>query len=496
MNKVPRIAPLHSQPDVTLLSGTTFAGLVLLLMFAIHSPLTSAEVKNSVWGAGDWLHSIKRDDSYRSICSELVERPLSFCLRNLPAHNPQIKSADALPLGSQLQIPLSWLKAPPVPAVVELVKGDAFFERRLPDQFDEDSKLVRSFGPREALKAGAQLATGDRIVTEAGYVLLRFADESSFLMKQNSELELERMTAHGTTGMVDTHMRLNRGSGRARVNSRDGKTRYRISTPVAIAAARGTDFSISAEPPEGESGVVMRNEVLEGLVSVTRNNQGGPLLPPGFGTFAKAGEAISDPIELLPASRVAAPKESEFPFTLQWSDVADAEGYAVEIFEGLEGASGGLVSSQRVEQSEVDVKNLDAGDYSFVVRAIDKHGLRGLEAGASTSAEVELPAPEWQRSKIQVEGSEIELAWSPIRYADSYQLQISNDADFNNIVHDSNTEQSSATVTLPEGAKYYARVRAEYSHYGSGQFGKVHALNEEGPRSWWLILLGVLAVAV
>ncbi|MFK7730631.1 MAG: FecR domain-containing protein [Pseudomonadales bacterium] len=454
--------------------------------------------------AEDWLHTVRPGDSFWTICAELVEEPL--CWQKLPAHNPQVTDPRQLPPGSQVKIPVEWLKAPPVPAAVEFVRGEAFLERRSGErkrpqpggELRTGENYLSARNPklnRTPLTAGEQLYMGDRIITSDGSVLLRFADDSSFLVRANSELVLERLSAHGQTGMIDTHMRLNRGSGRAKVNSRNGKSRYRISTPAAIAAARGTEFSISADGSVNGVGGILRNEVLEGIVEVSAAG-GSQAVGAGFGTVAEQGKAPLPPVKLLAAPELNITENIELPFTLGWSAIENAEKYLVDVYSGQ--STEQLLRSTDTEQQQVHFADLPTGAYTFVVRAVDAIGLKGLPAQQSVQATVALATPNLTAENILVDGTQVSISWPAIENAKSYKLQISRDKSFTDVVEEISVESNSTILSLPEGQQYYARTQAIYPAYGSGEFSNVQGFSSKVRDLWLIILqsLGILAVVL
>ncbi len=454
--------------------------------------------------AEDWLHTVRPGDSFWTICAELVDEPL--CWQKLPGHNPQVNDPRQIPPGSQVKIPVEWLKAPPVPAAVEFVRGEAFLERRSGQskrvqpgtQLREGENYLSTRNSemnRIPLTAGEQLYMGDRIITSDGSVLLRFADDSSFLVRANSELVLERLSAHGQTGMIDTHMRLNRGSGRAKVNSRDGKSRYRISTPAAIAAARGTEFSISADGVIDGAGGVMRNEVLEGIVEVSAAGAS-QSVGAGFGTVAEQGKAPLPPVKLLGAPELDIDENIDLPFTLHWTAVEDAQKYLVDVYSGH--STEQLLRSADTNKQQLHFSDLPAGAYTFVVRAVDTIGLKGLPAQKSVQASVTLATPNLLAENILVQGSEVSISWPVVENAESYNVQVSRNQDFTDIVEEKSTDSNSLMLSLPEGQQYFVRTQAVYPAYGAGEFSAIHSFSSKVRDLWLIILqsLGILAVVL
>ncbi len=449
--------------------------------------------------AEDWLHTVRPGDTFWSICEELTTEKL--CWMKLPEYNEKVEQERRLSPGSQVKIPVEWLKAPPVPADVEFVRGQAFVERPSKDRkrvqpgsaLNEGETYLQTRSTdtsRQALVAGQQLYMGDKIITMQGAVLLRFADGSTFLIKADSELVLERLSSHGQTGMVDTHMRLNRGSGRAKIESRDGKSRYRISTPAAIAAARGTEFSISASENAQGKGSILRNEVLEGTVSVSGSGTE-QMVKQGFGTIAEEGKPPAPPVKLLPAPILTLPEQIELPFTLEWAAVAGAQAYSVDVY-----SDGKLLESHRTEREALFFPALQAGHYEFVVRAVDQLGLKGLEANAATVANLGLLSPTLSPETIKVDEEQVNISWPAVEYAQAYRVQIADTPAFDNLLIDQELTDTELRTSLPAGQSYYARVQAIYPNYGPSSFSAVQPFTSKTHELWLLILqgLGMLAV--
>jgi hypothetical protein len=440
----------------------------------INSLTAAALGAGSTAIADDWLHSVRPGDTIWDLCLELTEEP--NCWQKLPRLNPHVVNVRQMPPGSTIKIPVEWLKNPPVPAEVEYVQGQAILYR-------SDTNAAAG------LTAGDKLHMGDRIATTEGTVLLRFADGSTFLLKTNSEVTLERLSAHGETGMVDTHIKLQHGTGRAKVQKRDGKTRYKISTPTAIATARGTEYSVTAD---GEA--VSRSEVLEGIVGVESTSQSGEQgVKQGFGTRVEKGKPAEAPRKLLPAPTIDMAAETGIPFTLQWSAVPGAVSYNIDVYQG-EGA-GRLLKTLTSKDNKVDFLKLDDDQYRFAIRAVDEIGLRGIEASASTKAKALLQAPVLTRDDISFASNSngTTLSWPAVAHARAYLLEISDTEDFSNIVIREELSAPAYDGDLPGKGTYYVRLKTLYPEDRSSAFNTPTVFNNE-THSWWWIGLQTIAV--
>lgn len=456
----------------SLLSVSTDNATMSLKRVLSHSIAAFILAASSAVIADDWLHSVRPGDTIWDLCLELTEEP--NCWQKLPRLNPHVVNMRQMPPGATIKIPVEWLKNPPVPAEVEYVQGQAVLFRSDTNQASE-------------LTAGDKLHMGDRIATTNGTVLLRFADGSTFLLKTESEVTLERLSAHGETGMVDTHIKLQHGTGRAKVQKRNGKTRYKISTPTAIATARGTEYSVSAD-----GNAVSRSEVLEGTVGVASKDQkGAQSVAQGFGTRVEKGKAVEAPRKLLPAVDIALGADTEIPFTLQWSAINGAVSYSVDVFKG-EGA-GRLLKTLNTQQNKLDFLKLEDDHYRFAIRAIDEIGLRGIEASANTKAATVLRAPVLTSDNIKLSDNGTALTWPAIEHASGYQLEISDNANFSNLLVNEQLDTAAYDGTLPEQGVYYARLKTLYTENRSSAFSETIVLNNQS-HSWWWIGMQTLAV--
>lgn len=422
--------------------------------------------------ADDWLHSVRPGDTIWDLCLELTEEPL--CWQKLPRLNPEVVNVRRMPPGSQIKIPVEWLKNPPVPAEVEYVQGQASVYR-------EDEITAGE------LKAGDKLNMGDRISTTQGTVLLRFADGSSFLLKTNSEVVLERLSAHGETGMVDTHIKLHHGTGRAKVKKRNGSTRYKISTPTAIATARGTEYSVSSD-----GSLVSRSEVLEGIIGVESTaSSGAQAVNQGYGTLVEKGKPAEAPRKLLPAVKIDLPVTTPIPFTLHWQALDKAQQYNVDIYQGV--GTGRLLRTETTTTNSLDLLALSDDHYRFAIRAIDDVGLKGIEASASTDAKTQLSAPILLAENIVVKNDNMSLTWPALDHVKSYQVQVSKKADFSSTIFEDSVTQAQFEGTLPNTGTYYVRIRSHYSDDRNSDFSETAAFNNDARNLW---LLGLQALAM
>lgn len=426
--------------------------------------------------ADDWLYTIKPGDTLWKICADKVAEPQ--CLTKLQAYNAQIKNNRRLRPGTRIKIPVGWLKYPPKSVIAEFVQGKAYFVR--PGSTRE-----------EKLSAGTPLTMGAKVNTRNGSVLLRFADESTLLLKADSEVLLERLSAYGKSGMVDTYIHLNRGNATIKVESQGSESRFEITTPSAVAAVRGTEFRISSDRAANNT---MRNEVLEGEVAVGAVPALGveQAIKKGFGTLTEQGKAPLPPRALLAAPAVSVPALLTLPYQLSWSKLDGAVNYVLDIFKG--DSTDKLLRSLVVNQNGHTLTDLQDGIYTLGVRGIDNIGLQGLDAIGSFVKENLLPAPRIDPLAINPVAKQLHISWPPIVGAQSYRVDVGGDPQFDSIIYSSVVDEHSVTAPLFPRHRYFVRAQAIDRHGRSSEPGPVVQWTNRAVELWLALAIVIAAL--
>lgn len=143
-------------------------------------------------------------------------------------------------------------------------------------------------GSSALAKRGDVLTPGEEIDTLAGgRVTIELTDGSLVVVRPGSRIVLKDFrTAHSLRELFDILL----GQVRVKINHFGGKPNpYRVNSPTASIAVRGTEFSVAVKG-KGDSKVV----VYDGLVEVTSlsNTQNKVLLHPGQGVIVRANEDI------------------------------------------------------------------------------------------------------------------------------------------------------------------------------------------------------------
>ncbi len=362
-----------------------------------------------------------------------------------------------IPPGTRLRFPLSILKHQPASALVVQLQGDA--------------ELLRAgAGKPIVLQAGTSLRSGDRIMTGPDSNLtVQFADGSRLLVLADSEVIMDSLSAWGTTGMVDTRIRLQGGRVNTQVKPARGPgSRYQIITPAAVAAVRGTAFRVAAESGKP----VMRSEVTAGTIGV--GNAGtGTRVTAGFGLVAEAGKPHGEPRKLLPAvdlSRLPA-VQRKLPLSFSWPPLSGARAYRIQVAPNRDFET--LLADRTTESASATWKDLPDGRYALRIRGIDEIGLEGLDSVRlfEVDARPFAPAGANPPDASVIREPNPPFSWSATQDSVAYRIQIAHDAGFSRLVTDLQVKQATHRQEQPLApGTYHWRIAGIDSRGEQGPF--------------------------
>lgn len=414
---------------------TTFPFVLLLLVFLGSSVAADEQY---------WEYTVRPGDNIWNLTKEHCTS-VRYWQRIQKLNN--INLDREIPPGTRLRFPLSILKHQPATALVAQLQGHA--------------ELLRAGTSKAApLQTGTSLRSGDRIMTGPDSNLaLQFADGSQLLVLENSEVLMDSLSAWGTTGMVDTRIRLQGGRVDTQVIPAQGPgSRYQIITPAAVAAVRGTDFRVAAEPGKA----IMRSEVTEGVVGVGDAGKS-TSVHAGFGLVAEAGKSPDKPRKLLPAadlSRLPA-VQRQLPFSFSWPAISKAHGYRFQIAPDADFNL--LLIDSTTEKPTATWADLPDGRYALRVRGIDEVKLEGLDSVHLFEINARPLAP---TAATPVDASVVRhpnpaFSWSETQGNSTYRIQIARDSDFSNIITNQKIEATKYQQEQPlTSGTFHWRVAA------------------------------------
>ncbi|MDM3870183.1 FecR domain-containing protein [Porticoccus sp. W117] len=438
------------------------------------SEQASSEQTSSAQEA-EWIYYVKKGDTLWDFCNDYLGRnDVINCWKSVQQHNG-IGIPKRLHPGVRLRIPISWIQNIPVAAVVEFARGEV---------------RQKKYGASGTLPVvtGDQLHLGTRITVLDGGAVLRFNDGSELLLRHHSELFLQALTTHGNKSARST-LKLNRGSVDVDVPRRQGENRFRVLTPGAVAAVRGTEFRVSAKP----DGLTTQVEVLEGGVDVAAG-KGGQLVSEGFGVNAVKGQPVQTPVKLLPAPTFNGAKNrfDSGSVTLSWQAVVGASGYQLELYKGADGEA--ILYQQETAAAEYQFANLPVHAYRLVVRAIASDGLRGRDSAPFHFQTLQkLAAPVFDEASVSYKKRTLAINWSAVENTQYYLLEVSRNADFGEIDWSQQLAETTIAEPLDLRGTFYVRVKAVAEDGRESDYSAPTELKHQS-LDWGAILASVAAV--
>lgn len=390
----------------------------------------------------EWGYTMEADETLQDIADQFLASgiPSSRILQ----HNNLVNSSQ-LKGGDTVKIPLSWLQQQPDPARASSVSGQVML-------------LSGRDGRKRPLTSGTLIRVGDEIISHSGSTTVELADGSIIRLSANSRLAFNRLTRFGKSGMVDTRLRLNDGELKTQIEPfvEDG-SRFEIETPSAVAAVRGTMFTLKTDSG-GSDLRVTDGRVAFGPRGKTR------IIPEGYSarvTNASSGDISIRRLPPAPEINPLPPKLTSLPETVSWK-ANGAPKYQVNIYEA---DSGRWLKSKSLDGTDYSLGMLDNGEYQLQLAALDSRGIAGMPR--TVDFEVDLQA-RTAELLAPVPGEAVnddmpEFRWELRGQNELARVEIAEDESFRNIIATSEwapDQQALPSRPLSPG-KYYWRVITE-----------------------------------
>jgi len=281
----------------------------------------------------------KRDDLYR-----VVQRQNG------------IRYPRAIPVGRTIRISRSVLKYKRSTARLVSVRGNVM----------QNGKRAKS---GDLLNEGAKLSTAG-----SSYVTLQLDDGSRVSMPSNSSMTIKLLRRYTLGNSLDYDFAVTKGGARSKVTPLKSKNdRYRVRSPKAVSAVRGTDFQVRYDPENNLDFA----EVVEGGLGVATGGKPAEALPSGKGLAVAANgqsriDSLLPPPELIDASKTQV--RSSLTFSTKPKPAERGYRYTISSDAGFVN----IVSDQIADSSEYTLAKLDNGAYFLRARAIARSGLQGI----------------------------------------------------------------------------------------------------------------------
>ena len=383
----------------------------------------------------------------------------SAAYRRLIAEYNQLNPSVALVAGQILNLPI-FLEREKEFAVVAFLKGEATLLRK--------QETPRDLTKEDQIYAADIIKTGDN-----GFVSIEYKPGTVVNIQPKSELEFESIRCLPDDAVCELLLRANTGEFSSDVRRRDGQpTDFKILTPYASAAVRGTVFDFQANPDRMLVGVT------EGNVAVGANNEQSAV-GVGFGIVAAEGEAPGDLIELTgPPTFRGVPARFAAGDKISWWEVPQSSRYIVSI--ATDAASNQIVQQIRQGQQVFQFEEISAGEYYISVRPVDNQGLKGFGTTQKIKlVDIDNDSPVFPLNTSR-SGEEVVISVSePDSSIGGYEFQIATDDSFNDVISiDVGTSGSAIFKTPSSGAdQYFARARALLETDRVSRFGPAVQLN-------------------
>lgn len=304
------------------------------------------------------IYRIRAGDALIALSRKYFVSPESY---KVVAQLNGLADPNSLRVGSTIVIPTSLLKFSQLEARVIAFKGSA-------SAASGARSAVVTLQTR--LREGALIETG-----ADSFLTMQLANGSKISLPSNSRLRIARMRTYLLTGGADLDFLVERGRSETTATPlRDNRSRFRMRTPVAVSAVRGTVFRVGYDGPDAPT----LTEVVEGNVAVDMAASGArTTLPGGFGAAGSRDGALKRE-ELLAPPQFAAgfgqQRARTVAFTLESS--SGAVGYVVQVAKDQ--AFVDMVTSASGTQPSVVLGDLPAGQYFVRAMAVAPSGLVGL----------------------------------------------------------------------------------------------------------------------
>ncbi|MBC7167764.1 MAG: FecR domain-containing protein [Phenylobacterium sp.] len=341
--------------------------------------------------------------------------------------------------GTVLQIPVRLLRGAPVAARIAAFRGQVTITGR---------------GGDRAARVGASVGEGALITTGPNaFVTVELADGSRVSLPSQSRIRVERLRRLRLTGEIHRVFRLEDGRSTSVVTpTPDARGRFIITTPVTVAAVRGTEFRVGYDQEVGRATL----GVVEGHVADRALGEAAETMVPA--TFGRTSDATGGgaPEPLLPAPRLIDPQreQSERQVRFRTTSVEGAGAYRAQLATDPDFID--VFAEQRSRTPDFVFEGLENGHYFARFTALTPGGLEGLPAAYGVGRwlnAVDLLAPEQTSPGL-------DFRWRASGAGEAlYRFQLSAQPDMSSpLVDVDNLSEARFGLAAPPAGVYYWRV--------------------------------------
>ncbi len=341
-------------------SGMRLLATFLAVLLAI-APNTAAAQKNA--GSEEVTYIFKRGDTLFSLAGNYLRSRSDYAIVQ---RINRIPDPHRIAIGKPLRIPFYLLKYRPSEASLSAFRGNV---------------SIVSAGQNLTPVQGLDIKEGSQITTAArSFLTLQLEDGSRVSVPSNSKLKITRLRHILLTDSVDYEIALDSGRLRSKVAPLDKKAdRYRVRTPVAVSAVRGTDYRTRVDEASGSA----FSETVEGEVVVAAGDElnGARLVsvPAGTGAAATASGALAK-ADLLSPPEMLDPAKIQSEAVLQFSIVPRAAAIGHRIIIASDAGFVDVVAETQGAGTELELPAIPNGRYFAKITALAADGFEGMPA--------------------------------------------------------------------------------------------------------------------
>ncbi len=307
-------------------------------------------------GPDDIGYTMRAGDNLISVSTKYLTRADDY--RIVQRYNA-IADPLRIPVGKVISFPRRLLKFRPANAKLLAVRGRV---------------TVNAAG--QAM-AGQVLGEGASIATaESSFATLLLDNGSRVSIPSNSDIKISLLRTYLMGGSLDYDFDIGKGGARSAVNSlKSPDDRYRVRTPKAVSAVRGTDFQSRYDPANNSDFA----EVVEGGLAVGLGNADSFAVPAGNGLAVPASGIVLREKLLAPPALIAASKlqaKTELAFTAAPDQNSAGYRYSISTDAGFVDQIADVVT----RSPQATFANIGDGNYFVRARAISAAGIEGVPA--------------------------------------------------------------------------------------------------------------------
>ncbi|MFM5908182.1 MAG: FecR domain-containing protein [Novosphingobium sp.] len=279
-------------------------------------------------------------------------------MKELRAANA-VRIPERMPVGYRLSIPRHLLKFTPVAVRVQSFSGPVSAARN---------------GQPVVVTKGLELPEGTTITTGSNaFLALSGSEGSRVSLPSNSRVTLGQARRYTLLNATDIELNVDRGKAEVQAAKQAPDSRFRVRTPVAVTAVRGTVFRAGYLEASGTSA----SETIEGEVSVG-SARAELTVPAGFGAATSAsGEIAREALLPAPALLDPAKVQTDAAVAFDFSPLSQAKGYRMQVARD----AGFIDVLAEVQPNDARAEFSELRNGRFFVRAagISGSGILGLE---------------------------------------------------------------------------------------------------------------------